>query len=259
MNKELIRENKGGTVYFRSPDITAVHGFSTRLGGVSKAPHLSEMNLGKNLGDDPESVEENYRRIAKAIGFDENNVVFTNQIHSNTVKYVTEADIGNTYDCDGLVSDKKGVVLAVRTADCVPILLYCEKCAAAVHAGWRGTANSIQINAVNEMVRLGADPKEIKAAIGACIHKCCYEVGGDFCDSLYELLGRELALRHIEKRGDRVYCDLVALNKEMLISAGIREENIIASLDCTCCNSELYFSHRASKGKRGVMSAFICL
>ncbi|MBR5515407.1 MAG: peptidoglycan editing factor PgeF [Clostridia bacterium] len=259
MNNSFIKENKNGVVYFRCTEISTPNGFSTRLGGASVQPHLKSMNLGKNLGDDPVLVEENYRRMGQAIGFNEKNIVFTNQIHSNTVKYVVEKDIGKTYDCDGFVTDKKDVVLAVRTADCVPILLYTKGVVGAVHAGWRGTAASIQANAVKEMVKLGAKPQEIKVAIGACIHKCCYEVGTDFCDTLYELLGREFASRHIEKRGASVYCDLVSLNREMLVMAGVKEENIFCSDDCTCCNSDLYFSHRASKGKRGVMSAFISL
>lgn len=260
MNNTFVKENKNGVVYFRSSGISTPHGFSTRLGGVSTISHLASMNLGKNLGDDPLAVEENYKRMGKAIGFEPQTIVFTNQIHSNIVRCVGRADIGNTYDCDGFVTNEKGVTLAVRTADCVPILLYDEKgIIGAVHAGWRGTANRIQQNAVNEMVKLGAKADNIKVAVGACIHKCCYEVGEDFCNTLCELLGSELALRHIEKRAESVYCDLVSLNCELLISAGVKGENITASEACTCCESELYFSHRASKGKRGVMSAFICL
>lgn len=262
MNKgSFIREtNNRGVVYFRSSGITAPHGFSTRLGGVSQVPHLASMNLGKNLGDDPDSVDENYRRMGEAIGFDPQSVVYTNQIHSNIVKYVGTADVGNTYDCDGFVTNERDVTLAIRTADCVPILYYDDiGVIGAVHAGWRGTAGRIQCNAVTQMCTLGASPQNIKVAIGACIHKCCYEVGGDFCRSLNELLGTELTSRHIEKRDGRVYCDLVSLNIELLTSMGVRKENITASQDCTCCRSELYFSHRASKGKRGVMSAFISL
>ncbi|MBE6573809.1 MAG: peptidoglycan editing factor PgeF [Ruminococcaceae bacterium] len=260
MSKEFICENYKGVVYFRSEGITTPHGFSTRLGGVSSQPHLAEMNLGKNLGDDPDAVEENYRRMGEAVGFDHKTVVFTNQIHSNIVKRVGVADIAKTYDCDGFVTNERNVTLAVRTADCVPILMYDERgIIGAVHAGWRGTANRIQCNAVNEMVSLGASPESIKVAIGACIHKCCYEVGEDFCISLTEILGKEITQRHIETRQGRVYCDLVSLNKELLISCGIDADNITVSDDCTCCRSELYFSHRATKGKRGVMSAFISL
>lgn len=252
----MKKVNHHGVIYFKSDKITVPHGFSTRLGGVSKEPHLAEMNLGKNLGDDPLAVEENYRRMADAIGFKYDSIVFTNQIHSNKVLTVGTADIGKTYDCDGFVTNENGVTLAVRSADCVPILFYDEKASVigAVHAGWRGTADRIQQNAVKAMCKLGSKPEDIRVAIGACIHSCCYKVGEDFRNTLYEKLGKEMTDRYVSSE---LYADLAGLNTELLLDVGVRE--ITASPDCTCCNSELYFSHRASKGKRGVMSAFISL
>ena len=258
MNNSFERINNQGVVYFRSGNIATPHGFSTRLGGVSKQPHLAEMNLGKTLGDEPEAVEENYRRMATAIGFCHGSVVFTNQIHSADVLTVGSGDIGKTYDCDGFVTGEAGVTLAVRTADCVPILLYDPEAQVigAVHAGWRGTAAGIQKNAVRRMCDLGSRPCDIRVAIGACIHKCCYKVGEDFRNTLYDMLGHELTDRHVSAE---LYADLVGLNVDMLCEAGVHPDNITASSDCTCCQPELYFSHRASKGKRGVMSAFISL
>ncbi|MBR6514668.1 MAG: peptidoglycan editing factor PgeF [Clostridia bacterium] len=252
----MKQTNHKGVIYFKSEKIRVSHGFSTRLGGVSKEPHLAEMNLGKNLGDDPASVEENYRRMASAIGFENGSIVFTNQIHSNIVLTVGKADIGKVYDCDGFVTKEKGVTLAVRSADCVPILFYDDKARVigAVHAGWRGTVDRIQQNCVRAMCELGATPEGITVLIGACIHKCCYKVGEDFCNTLYERLGRELTDRYVSPD---MYADLVGLNRELLEEMGVRD--ITASPDCTCCKSDLYFSHRASKGKRGVMSAFISL
>lgn len=252
----MQRINHNGIVYFKSNSIAANHGFSTRLGGVSKVPHLSEMNLGKNLGDDPSAVEENYRRIAEAIGFDAGSIVFTNQIHSATVLTVGKEDIGKTYDCDGFVTNEAGVTLAVRTADCVPILFYDGKAGVigAVHAGWRGTVNRIQQNCICEMQKLGATPENISAVIGACIHKCCYKVGEDFRNTWYEKLGKDMTDRHVS---EDMYADLAGANVELLQELGVKD--ITSSEDCTCCNSVLYFSHRASKGKRGVMSAFISL
>ena len=256
MNKTLEMTDNKGVVYFRCAEMTTPHGFSTRLGGVSKAPHLAEMNLGKTLGDDPDNVEENYKRMSEAIGFPRDSVVFTNQIHSAAVLTVGKEDIGKTYDCDGFVTREKGVTLAVRSADCVPILFYDPQAEVigAVHAGWRGTAGKIQQNCIKAMCELGATPGNIKTAIGACIHKCCYKVGEDFCNTLYGLLGKEMTDRHVSAD---LYADLVGLNKELLNEAGVYD--IAVSEDCTCCKSDLYFSHRATKGKRGVMSAFICL
>ncbi len=262
MNKsEFVKENKNGVIYFRSDKIKAPHGFSTRLGGVSTIPHLSQMNLGKNLGDDPALVEENYRRMGRAVGFDSNTVVFTNQIHSSTVLEVTKKDVGKTYDCDGFVTKEEGVTLAVRTADCVPILFYdSENCVAgAVHAGWRGTVNGIQQNAIAKMISLGANADKIHCAIGACIRKCCYRVGDDFINEVIRLQGKDFAQSFIEYRDNVPYADLVAMNVKLICDKGVAKENIDISPDCTCCDPQLYFSHRASGGKRGVMSAFISL
>ena len=252
----MIKTNYNGVIYFRSDKLRVKHGFSTRFGGVSKQAHLAEMNLGKKLGDDPGAVEENYRRIACAIGFDVNSIVYTNQIHSAAVLTVGNPDIGNTYDCDGFVTAQKNVTLAVRSADCVPILFCDEKAGVigAVHAGWRGTVDRIQQNCVKAMCDLGAAPENINVAIGACIHKCCYKVGEDFRNTLYEKLGKEMTDRYVS---NDLYADLVGLNTELLAELGV--VNIDISEDCTCCNSDLYFSHRASGGKRGVMSAFISL
>ncbi len=252
----MIKINHKGVIYFKSDKVPVPHGFSTRLGGVSKEPHLAEMNLGKNLGDDPLAVEENYRRMADAVGFKADSIVFTNQIHSATVLTVGKENIGHTYDCDGFVTKDKGVTLAVRTADCVPILFYDGKAEVigAVHAGWRGTVDRIQQNCVRAMCGLGSKPDDITVLIGACIHKCCYKVGEDFKNTLCEKLGREMTDRYVSVD---MYADLVGLNIELLEEMGVK--NITASPDCTCCKSDLYFSHRASKGKRGVMSAFISL
>ena len=248
--------NHNGVIYFKSDYIRATHGFSTRFGGVSKEPHLAEMNLGLNLGDDPLAVRENYRRMADAIGFDRDSIVFTNQIHSATVLTVGQEDVGKTYDCDGFVTKEKGVTLAVRSADCVPILLSDDKngVIGAVHAGWRGTVDRIQQNAVKAMCELGAEPRFIRVVIGACIHDCCYKVGEDFKNTLYEKLGSKMTDRYLS---EDMHFDLVGLNTELLGAVGVRD--YVASPDCTCCNSQLYFSHRATGGKRGVMSAFISL
>lgn len=255
-NDRFIKRENEGVVYFATGRISAPHGFSTRLGGVSKAPHLAQMNLGKNLGDDPLALEENYRRIARAIGFDVENIVYTNQIHSATVLTVGRNDIGKTYDCDGFVTAEKGVVLAVRTADCVPILFYDPEkdVIGAVHAGWRGTVDRIQQNCVSAMRDLGSKPENIRVAIGACIHKCCYKVGEDFYNTLCQKLGKTMTDRYVSAD---MYADLVGLNIELLNEIGVSD--IAVSQDCTCCKNDLYFSHRASQGKRGVMSAFISL
>ena len=186
----------------------------------------------------------------------------SHQIHSAKVRYVTEADSGSAFDdCDGFVTDRKGVVLIVKTADCVPILLADRQAGvvAALHAGWRGTVNGIAAVGVEKMLRLGADLENIRVAIGACIHECCFEVQQDFVDAVSTIKGADFAEAHIRKREGRRYADLVGMNCAILESAGISRGQIDISADCTCCAPELYHSHRATKGKRGTMAAAIGL
>ena len=269
--KDLAECKHGQTVFFTSPDIKVPHGFSTRMGGVSTPPHLASMNLGWNLDDNTQSVRENYRRISAAAGTPQSGLVYMKQIHSATVEYVTEADRGKTLECDALVTDRPGVTLSVRTADCVPILFWApvsdkgsgepmpEGVVGACHAGWRGTVARIQQNTLGRMVALGAEIKDIRCAVGAAIHSCCYEVGSDFRAAVADALGEEAAARFVYEENGVLRADLIAMNVALLLECGILPDNIAVSSRCTCCESDLFFSHRASKGRRGVMAALISL
>ena len=159
----IIEHNKNGLVYLTADGFEAAggvaHGFSTRLGGVSEGIYAT-LNLGMNRGDAPDRVRENYRRFCAAIGADMGNIVCASQVHGDTVRTVTAADLGigldepEPWQADGLVTDIPGVTLAVYSADCLPILLYdpVRRVVGAVHAGWRGTALGIAAKAVERMV-----------------------------------------------------------------------------------------------------------
>lgn len=131
------------------PSVCA-HGFSTRLGGVSPAPWDS-LNLGANRGDAPERVAENFRRFCSAAGADPAALVKNHQVHGDLVRPVTRRDVMSSsaepgvYEADGLITDEPGLCLTIFSADCIPVLLLdpVRRCAAAVHAGWRGTALGI--------------------------------------------------------------------------------------------------------------------
>ena len=107
------------------------------------------------------------------------------------------------------------------------------------------------------MKALGADVSKIRVAIGACIHSCCFEVKEDFIDSLKSMAGADFAEKHVMLKDNKTFADLVGMNLELLESAGILAENILADTECTCCRPDLYFSHRASRGHRGVMCSVI--
>lgn len=244
-----------------------VHGFSTRLGGVSQGIYAS-LNLGVNRGDDRQAVEENYRRFCTAIGADVDKVVFSNQVHGDTVRVCTAADAGSglerkpDYEADGLITDVPGLCLVVFSADCLPILLHdpVRRVVAAVHAGWRGTANGIVERACEKMRDLyGCRSEDIRAAIGPGISRCCFETGEDVPNAMTSALGAG-ALKFIEAHpGGKFRVDLKGINTFRLLRQGLTEDHIAVSPDCTVCLHDKYWSHRFTKGERGSQGAAIAL
>lgn len=269
MSNFIRKDADNGVTFYHSKLIDCPHGFSTRIGGVSILQHTSSLNLNFNLGDDDNTVLENLRLFSEAVGVEPESIVSLPQIHSSDVIYVDENLRGARYyktsqlKCDGYVTDRPGITLGVKTADCVPILYYdpIVKVIGAVHAGWRGTYANIAVNCVGEMVKLGASPENIRAAIGPSIHSCCYEVGEDFIDEVVSLAGREAAERYIGIPSDskRPHADIVGYNVEILLDSGLKPENIDVCELCTCHNPELFYSHRFSKGMRGSMLSIISL
>jgi YfiH family protein len=242
------------------PALGVVHGFSTRLGGVSHGNGLDTLDLGAMVGT--YEVTENRRRFAAALGTTAARAFSAKQVHSAHVETVTETDLGRDFTCDGFVTNQKGLLLTVKTADCVPILLSDPQhhVIAAVHAGWRGTVAGIASVAVEKMVSLGAEPSEIVAAIGPCIHRECYEVDEPFLAAVKEQNEALTAfVTPLSRKEGHYLADLVAMNRHLLLGMGLREENVYATHFCTACASEVFFSHRAGGGKRGLMMAGILL
>ncbi len=251
------------------------HGFSAREGGVSTLSHTATLNLAKNLGDDDETVVKNTEIFARALSggtYGVESVVMASQIHSAKVRILTRENCGEGgifppgEPCDGFVTDERGVMPIVRTADCVPILLCGVKkdgapVIGAVHAGWRGTVSGIAAEAVRAMISLGCGVTTIRAAIGAHIGYCCYEVGEDFYETVRGLCGADFAARHVTiPTGEtKHHANLTSMNLEILADAGVMPENIDASEDCTMCLCGTYYSHRATGGRRGVMGAGIVI
>lgn len=262
----MITQRVHGVEFLAAPGITAPHGFSTRVGGVSTGIFES-LNLGHRRGDDPERVRENYRRFCAATGADVGRVVMTNQVHSNVVRVVTEGDVKpdllapTPFEADGLATNAPGVTLVIFSADCIPILLFdpAAKAVAAAHAGWRGTAAAIAQVAVETMTaHFGSDPKNIRAAIGPGIGKCCFQTDADVPAAMEGALGG-LAEPFMTRTGEKWQVDLKAINAAILARSGVLEENIDVSGDCTCCQHHRFWSHRYTKGERGSQAAAIML
>ena len=242
-------------------NISAVHAFTTRRGGVSEAP-FDSLNLGLHRGDKDENVAENRRRLAAALGFDLNKLVLTHQTHSDIVRVVTSKDaVGFDHrlypESDGIITNEPGVALWIFAADCTPILLHDPVTGAvgAVHAGWRGTASQIAGKAAQKMCdTYGCDPKNIRAAIGPNIGFCCFETDKDVPEAMLAAFG-EAAKPFIRQQGEKYRVNLKELNALALRRVGV--ENISVSTECTVCQSHRFWSHRVTKGIRGAQGAVI--
>jgi YfiH family protein len=263
----MVIKEVNGVKFVISEALHSPHAFSTRVGGESKHSFTNALNLAFGRGDDDATVLKNLRKFAHAVGVMPENIVSVPQIHSADVRVVGEKQRGLGYfrdadfSCDGYVTKEKDVALGVKTADCVPILLEARNddgdviAVSALHAGWRGTAFRIAERGVSELIALGAAPKNIFAAIGPCIGRCCFEVGGE-CQNELERLDRAGACVEIHENGKAFY-DLAALNAAVLEGAGVPKNNIDICGLCTYCEDELFYSHRRQNGVRGTMLSVI--
>ena len=266
--------NSSTKMYLRSHILTSPHAFSTRLGGVSLKSHTSSLNLSFDRGDEDGTVISNLEIFGSHAGFDPHSVISLPQIHSTQIYNVTKENAGEGYyirggirQGDGYITCEKGITLGVKSADCVPILFegYVNgrvRCIGAVHAGWRGSVSKIAPKCVDMMCsEFGVAPENIRVAIGPCIHRCCFEVGEDFLSEYYGLLGKDFGKKFIypSDREGKYFCDLVSLNISLLQNVGVKRENIDTVDICTCCNPELFYSHRYSKGNRGTHLSVIWL
>ncbi len=244
--------------------------FSTRAGGVSEGC-LGSLNLGWDRGEARENVVENYKRVCKALEGDYQKLILSDQIHETKVVYAQEEYCGGENiekklkGVDGLVTDQPGLILATSYADCVPLFFVDtkKKIVASSHSGWKGTVAKIGQETIRKMADMGSDLTDIVVVIGPSICQECYEVSEDVAIQFMEKYGEE-AGNDIIKKGKRMpdgeqkyQLDLWAANWHQLVQTGIPKENIHVSGLCTCCNSEILYSHRASRGKRGNLNGFL--
>lgn len=270
--KNLVLNVKNDVPFLTFPKLDThkgqIHAFSTRLGGVSKGD-CSSMNFSFMLDGDDAAVRENFSRFCSAFGANPENVVLTKQTHTANVKIVTKEDAGNGLtrdnafsDVDGLITNEKGLVLVTQYADCTPLVFYDPKkrVVATSHAGWRGTVSMIGAKTVELMQKnFGCIPADIIAGIGPSIGCCCYEVDDPVINEIkkHSFLNFDDCFK--AKDGGKYMLDLKEVNRQILINSGVRNENIDVSELCTCCNSNVFHSHRATGGKRGTLAMMISL
>jgi len=272
-----------------------VHGFSTRAGGCSEAYGGDSLNLGFTTHDSKAAVERNRETFAFAVNNAVNNndkgtqsgdmpwpLVTGRQIHSDLIHFVDEK-LKQVPAGDGLITSSPGILLAVQTADCLPVILVDKKRRAigVFHAGWRGTLKRIVEKGVGEMHRyFGTRPADVRAAIGPGIRGCCYQVGSEvksafesqfrYSNDLFretketDEIHEKYPLLFLTSRAPghsqlptQIFLDLAQANRRQLLDAGVPARNISDIGLCTSCRTDLFFSHRAEKGVTGRMMAAV--
>lgn len=256
-----------------------IHGFSTRQGGFSRAYGGSALNLGFTKSDSRTAVERNRAAFLGELGIGGRHpwpLATLRQIHSDIVHVISSAPAEPLVG-DGLLTSTPGLLLAIQTADCLPVIVVDRRKRAigVFHAGWRGTVKRIVEKGVGEMHRhFRSRPGDLEAAIGPGVHNCCYTVGEEVRENFESQFAYARTLFHEIKESDpvrekypmlfltarapghsnlpiKIFLDLVEANRRQLLDAGVLKKNIHASSLCTSCNVGLLFSYRAEKGTTG--------
>ena len=272
-----------------------VHGFSSRPGGFSRVYGTSDLNLGFTKDDSKTTVQRNRAAFLRALGEPRRasaepqsdtrswNLISVRQVHSDVIRHVDSECLRSPRELslagDGLITTTPGLLLAVQTADCFPIIVadLRRRAVGVFHAGWRGTVLRIIEKGVGEMHRcFGSRPHDLRAAIGPGIQGCCYEVGEEVRSKFESQFAYAAKLFHEVKDSDpvrekypllfltarapghshlpkKLFLDLVEANRQQLLAAGLAANNIEVSRLCTSCRPDLLFSYRAEKGRTGRM------
>lgn len=245
------------------------HGFSTRLGGVSKE-YFSTLNLSFVRGDEQDAVVENYKRITAAMRMEDHALVFSDQVHDTVIHKVTKEDVDpeNPYKkclegVDGLITNEPNMALVTSYADCVPLYFVdpVKKAIGLSHSGWKGTVGKIGKKTVECMEKeFGSNPRDIMVVIGPSICFDCYEISENVATQFMENFSDDIISKILYYKGEGKYhLDLWLTNKYIVMESGVLEDNITNSNICTNCNCNLLFSHRASGGNRGNLAAFLSI
>ena len=270
-------------VFARIPSL--VHGFSTRRGGVSTCYGAKSLNLGFTADDSRTAVQKNRLRLVEELLGTRTKpwpLVNLRQIHSDLIHHI-EAVPPLILAGDGMITSTPGILLAVLTADCLPVIIADpnKNSVGVFHAGWRGTVKRIVEKGVGEMRRrFGSRPVDLRAAIGPGIRSCCYQVGAEVRNTFDAQFAYSAELFRETKQTDeiherypllfltarapghselpkQIFLDLAEANRRQLLASGLNAKNILDMKLCTSCSSELFFSHRAEKGKTGRMMAVV--
>ena len=257
---------RGTIEYLKSGELSTLdfltHAFCTRRGGVSRAPY-DGLNVGDIVGDREEDLLRNLDLVKDAFAIPDGRLILMRQVHGDRIHLIDEDGPlpEGLPEYDGLITDRPGVALGIRTADCVP--LFCvdrtRRVIGAAHAGRRGTALGIAARMVATLTeRFSSRPEDILAVIGPAIGPCCYQVDTPVFDAFSAMPGADLFLRPCPEKG-RWMLDLALANRLQIREAGVPPENIFSAGLCTACRQDLFFSHRAAGGRTGRQVSLIML
>lgn len=263
--------NKNGVMLITFPEFEkygVASCFTTRIGGVSEGKY-SGLNMSFSNGDSFDNVLENFKRVCFSLDIDHNNLVFSHQTHTKNLMVVKEDDVGKGIvkerdydDIDGLITNMTGVALVTQFADCVPLLFFDPKkrVIAASHAGWKGTVLEIGKETVLKMSQeFESNPQDILVVIAPSICQKCYEVDDLVINELNKINYLKTDDIYYKKPNGKYQLNLHEANRQILMNAGIKSENITVTDLCTNCHPDLFHSHRATKGERGNNAAIICM
>lgn len=251
-------EQRAGIGHLVAPGFSAAagvtHGFCTRQGGVSPPP-WEGLNAGFLVGDRRENVLANLALVSRAFAVPEGALVLMGQVHGDRIQLLDEGPLPAepVPQCDGLITDRPGVALAVRTADCVPILFLdpVRRVIGVAHAGWRGTALGIAAQMVDLLRgRFASRSEDLRAAIGPAIGPCCYQVDAPVATALSAGWDTATFLTPCREEG-RWMLDLAAANRLQLLERGLSPGNVSTAGSCTACRRDRFFSHRGEAGRTG--------
>jgi YfiH family protein len=258
-----------------------IHAFSTRPGGISPLVGEKVLNLGFTDWDTRENVQENRRRFQTAAGARDLPLIALKQFHSDVI-HLFETPSTDPCRGDASITNRPGLLLAIQTADCVPILLVDPKkrAIAAIHAGWRGTLARIASKTIGKMqMHFGTNPRDLLAAIGPSIGPCCYEVGTEVATQFLSQFPDAPGYFDEFRTGDEpnpiqwlnrmppghqpppkgVLLDLRKANRSQLLAAGLRPQNVHTIDLCTACRPDLLFSYRKQGPASGRLMSVIAL
>jgi YfiH family protein len=258
----LQRVNDDELVYYQfSLWPTLRHGVFTRLGGMSQSPWAS-LNMGGNVGDDPENVRRNHDLMYASLQVNRDRVCTVWQVHSADIFVASEPNPERRWlaQADGIVTDRLDTPLTMRFADCTPLLFHdpVQGVIGMAHAGWRGTVQGVGAKTVQTMVETyGSKPSNIQAGIGPSIGQASYQVGEEVVEAVYGYFGTVDGLVARDSTDGTAYLDLWAANRLDLERAGV--EQIEVAGICTAQNTDEFFSHRAEKGRTGRFGAVLSL